>query len=88
MKRKIPLRRVSEKRAQEIKVYSKKRGLFLDRNALCEICKVSKSRDVHHKKGRLNGNYLNEETWIAVCRPCHDWIHSNPSKARKLGLLV
>lgn len=44
--------------------------------------------DVHHMKGRLDGNYLDDLTWLPVCRSCHDWIHTHPKEARALGLLA
>ena len=45
------------------------------------------STDVHHTAGRHKGNYLNRDTWLAVCRDCHDWIHKNPKQAEEMGLL-
>lgn len=44
--------------------------------------------EVHHKSGRYGGNYLNESTWLAVCRDAHEWIHNNPSLARARGMLT
>lgn len=44
--------------------------------------------DVHHLKGRLDGNYLDDLTWLPVCRKCHDWIHAHPKEARELHLLA
>jgi len=83
------MRRVSKKRASEQRVYAIKRVNFLFEHGSCEAgdC-TARSRDVHHTKGRLNGNYLDETTWLAVCRACHDRIHRNPSWARKAGLLA
>lgn len=46
------------------------------------------SNDIHHVKGRVGSNYLDESTWLAVSRFSHDWIHSNPKRARELGLLA
>jgi len=43
--------------------------------------------EIHHRAKRGN-NYLNETTWLAVCRWSHNWIHSHPSAARTLGLLA
>ena len=45
------------------------------------------STDVHHVKGRIGANYLDESNWLAVSRWSHRWIHDNPKVARKLGLL-
>lgn len=47
----------------------------------------SLSVDLHHRHGRGPSGYLNELTWLSVCRICHDWIHAHPHKARSLGLL-
>lgn len=91
MKR-TPLRRVSKKRRAEAVIYNAKGKGFMEANPLCNACwKIFgrlpyPSTDRHH--AALRGpNYLNEETWIAVCRECHDWIHSNARAARVLGLL-
>lgn len=46
----------------------------------------AKSTDVHHIAGR-GINYLNEDTWLATCRPCHDRIHREPIWAREKGYL-
>lgn len=45
-----------------------------------------RSEDVHHRE-RRGKNYLNEETWMAVSRWAHEWIHSHPKEARALNLL-
>lgn len=44
--------------------------------------------DIHHKAGRTGPNYLNEATWLAVCRDEHAWIHAHPSEARRRGWLL
>ena len=99
IRRKTPLRRVSKKRAKESRIYSAKRRAFLEAHPICGcgvqrhlfgelfVCQ-RRAVDVHHTKGRTGGNYLDEKTWLAVCRPHHIWIHNNPSKARKMGLLT
>jgi hypothetical protein len=102
--RRSPLRRVSKKRQREGRTYSLLREAFLKARPNCEACavikgvrvtagkvfcaKVDPSQDVHHQAGRYGGNYLNTDTWLAVCRGCHDWIHTNPATARGLGLLT
>ena len=91
LKRRTALRKVSRKRQREGAVYRKKRHHFLTEFPLCEIeregCHKYAS-DIHHKAGRLQGNYLNQDTWIPAWRHCHDWIHRNPIEARELRLLV
>lgn len=46
-----------------------------------------RSTEIHHMK-KPKCKYLNDEsTWLSVCRWSHDWIESNKSTARTLGLL-
>ena len=56
----------------------------------CEHCEVwcrSESAFIHHKKGR--GKYHNDvNTWLSVCRSCHNWIELNPIEAEELGLSI
>lgn len=66
--------------------YSKKRKTFLRLRPICQRCEKKPSRDVHHVKGRYGSAYLDEHTWLAVCRACHDWIHQHPREAREQGL--
>jgi hypothetical protein len=114
IKRKTPLRRISKKRAKDLRVYMTKRKAFLAEHPFCQVrlallgldekqviasygCaidvfgsvfKVPLSQDIHHKAGRTGTNYLDENTWLAVCRENHERIHANPSWARSLGFLV
>lgn len=44
------------------------------------------AEDIHHRAGR-GANYLDENTWLAVCREKHVWIHHHASEARKMNLL-
>jgi hypothetical protein len=87
LKRKTPLRRISKKRQGDLKKYSEMRRNFLHGLPLCEVCAKAKSTDVHHKKGR-GKYYLDEDTWLATCRRCHDQIHANPAWAREKGYLL
>lgn len=88
------LRKVSKKRAPIQKEYLKKRKAYLAANPYCEalalhglyVCEI-KSCDVHHIAGRRGGNLLNEDTWLPVCRPCHDFIHSHPKESKEMGWL-
>lgn len=86
-----PIPKMSSKRRLESRIYSKKRKAFLAENRVCHVCQkngeLRNSEDVHHTKGRLGGGYLDESTWLAVCRPCHMWIHEFPSAARARGLI-
>jgi predicted CXXCH cytochrome family protein len=45
--------------------------------------------DVHHTYAGSNRQqyFLEVETWKALCRMCHTWVHNNPKSAKELGLL-
>jgi len=46
------------------------------------------SEDCHHVHGRTGSNYLDEKTWMAVCRTQHDRVKAEPKWARENGFLV
>jgi cytochrome c553 len=68
--------RVSAKRAKKDAEYSKLRQRYL-------------TTDVHHPRAGKDREvyYLVQSTWLAVCRNCHDWVHSHPEEARTMGWL-
>jgi len=91
------LRSVSPKRAKALKEYRELRDEFMQERRACEAGQILKrvghyrcatySQDVHHIRGR--GPHLNDtDSWCAVCRPCHDFIHANGGKARSVGLIL
>ena len=48
-----------------------------------------RSVDIHEPLTRARGgSILNPANTVAVCRGCHDWIHTHPESATRLGLLV
>lgn len=77
----------SDKKAVLDGVYSRLRLSFLEKNPYCKAklknCSVH-ATDVHHMMGR-GSHYLNQETWIALCRSCHQWCELNPLMAKDLG---
>ncbi len=80
---------VSAKRRVEMDEYSKRRLAFLALHQACQAKLVGctgPSTDVHHKAGRVGDNYLNMNTWLAVCRDCHTYIETHPEEAKELGL--
>lgn len=47
------------------------------------------SVDVHEVLRRsAGGDIVDDANVRALCRPCHDWIHTHPREARRLGLLA
>lgn len=88
LRRKTPLRRVSKKRAGELREYSERRKVFLSKHQWCVVYPYEPSTEVHHKHGREHGKLNDESLWLAVSRRGHDFIHSNPNKARENGWLI
>ena len=44
--------------------------------------------DIHEPLTRARGgSILDVANTVAVCRGCHDWIHTHPESATRLGLL-
>ena len=83
--------RQKSKKMQRIDAkYSQLRRGFLTDYPLCQAalhCCTNQSTDVHHKKGR--GKYHNDiNTWLSVCRNCHNWIELNPIEAQELGFTL
>lgn len=68
--------------------------LLLDGHRYCEACWQIEwnyprpATDVHHLRGRAGSLLLNRRYWLAVCRPCHQWIGANPAKAREYRLIA
>ncbi len=89
MKR-CPIRKVSKKRAKELRIYAPLRGRFLQEHPFCQVvgCAPMCASEVHHRDGRNGQRLLNVDKFVAVCREHHAWIHSHPKEARKLGLLT
>lgn len=87
---------VSKKRAALDRAYSILRKKFLEQpeNKYCPVAKlvfgkVLETTDVHHTysgKDRSK-HYLQVDTWIAVSREGHNYIHDNPAWARANNFL-
>ena len=84
---------VSKKRQGEMDTYGKLKEAFLYIKPNCEAKLVGctiKSTDVHHLYSGKDRNkyYLKINTWKAVCRNCHSYIHDNLSseEAIEMGL--
>lgn len=88
LKRKHPLRRASKKREQELKVYHSLKAYILSQRPYCERpgC-LQEATQIHHVKGRAGHLLCDVTFWMALCQPCHTWIHSHAKLAREAGLL-
>lgn len=76
----------SDKKAALDGIYSKLRKEYLTLYPYCQArldgC-TANSTDIHHMKGR-GVFYLDKNTWLSVCRTCHEWIERNPLEAKDL----
>ena len=84
------LKQKSDKQKAIDKAYTLMRKEYLTKHPMCEmaipgIC-LGGATDVHHSEYR-GIMTLAQNTWVACCRSCHDWAHSNPKEARVLGLI-
>ena len=81
-RKRIP--KVSKKRRGENAYYASKRREFLARFRWCAVSprlfgeEAAPATEVHHRAGRIGKNFLDESTWLPVCRDGHNRIHANP----------
>jgi len=98
-KKKQPIRKVAKKRSQEIAEYNPKRDKYLKENPYCEGCMwmrkngypnhhISRSNQLHHKKGRENRVLLEIKWWMAMCQTHHDFIDDFPAESEERGWLI
>tara|TARA_R100000654_G_scaffold34224_1_gene59656 strand:+ start:337 stop:738 length:402 start_codon:yes stop_codon:yes gene_type:complete len=84
------IKKRSNKKVTEDKLYTVLRNKYLKEHPNCEIntakC-TTLGTEIHHTAYRSGDNYLDTNTWLTACRACHDWCHSNPKQARELGFL-
>jgi hypothetical protein len=74
----------SKKMTKEMIEYNKKKTVFLKNNPSCGVCGGIPDQ-VHHKRGRIGKNLLNEKHWLSVCADCHRWIEEHPEQAKEMG---
>lgn len=81
--------KISKKQQDKNFIYTRKRKKFMEKHLHCQarlsMC-TFRATQVHHKRGRIGDNLLDQKTWLAVCASCHKFIEENPAKAKDLGL--
>lgn len=101
LKRKKPLKRtqwkrgltgarlsqVSETRKRYAYKYKEARLAYMQAHPVCEACGIANSEQLHHKKGR-GRNYINIDTFMAVCHTCHTYIHAHPAESYEKGWMI
>lgn len=87
MKR-TPINKVSKRRATEGRTYSKKRVIYLQKNPNCiirsEVC-TGLSTVIHHGRGRVGKNFLNEDDWFASCWKCNQYLEDHKAWGTAMG---
>lgn len=80
------IRKQSEKRKEDLKIYHLKRQAYLQAHPVCEFegCN-QKARDLHHKAGRSGDKFLDETKYMALCREHHTLITINSAWAIQNG---
>ena len=93
--RRTPLRAVSSKRRKVNRLRRDMVRRELTKRPRCEAGHLTpapcggRSVDIHEPLTRARGgSILDAANTVAVCRACHDWIHSNPESATRIGLLA
>lgn len=81
------MKKISDKRAKQMREYSKKRKLFLERHPYCAVC-GGEADQIHHKAGRQGNMLLDEKYWLQVDFPCHRKIEDNPTWAKEKGYSI
>jgi hypothetical protein len=83
-KARTPIKKRSEKMTRIMEIYKRKRVAFLRENPVCVVT-GKPSTEIHHGKGRIGRDLLNESFWKAVSREGHTWIEEHPEEAKRLG---
>lgn len=65
-------------------VYVRSQGLCEAR--CCDGC-TGQYEQAHHRRRRSQGGNDTPANLVAICGPCHDYIHRHPAEAEELGLL-
>ena len=84
-----PIKKVSDKRKEQLDEYRPERDDFLKQNPLCQAnvkCKAgTPSSELHHMEGRENGLLLDKDKWLALCTDCHGEFTKNSKEAIESG---
>jgi len=79
---------ISDKKAEELKVYREVRDKYMSEHEVCEYGNCTAlANDLHHKAGR-GIELSNSKNFMAVCRNHHTYIHLHPKESRSLGYLI
>jgi hypothetical protein len=89
----LGLRRISDKRAAELRESRAVKAAVLERDGGCvgaELVPYLRCwgrLDPHHVLRRSRGGKDTEENMVTLCRAHHGYAHEHPLEAKQLGLL-
>lgn len=82
---------ISDKRKKQGHEYTILRKQFLIEHPMCEAklsgCLIH-STEIHHKMGREGLLLIDKGKFLAICRPCHQFVSDNSALAIELGLSI
>ena len=86
-KKRVPIRKVSPKRAEQNREYLKLRKEYLALYPVCEIedCNL-KAVDIHHQRGKEGARLLDTNFFFAVCRGHHTYFTEHSKEAIEKGV--
>lgn len=86
-----PVKKVTQKRADELSKYPGLKRQYIAINPTCEVSLIDctkHSTQIHHCSISAK-NFLNTDTWLAVCSKCHHDLENMPAEQRReLGWLT
>lgn len=65
------MRAMTDKRREELAIYSVRGAAFRARHPWCGRCKKRRTTEIHHELGRLGPLLLDERHWRPRCSKCH-----------------
>ena len=87
-KRKLGLRSASPKRQKQYQGYAKAKKDYLRLHPTCERCGKKAPLDIHHRAGRAGDWLCDTRYFAALCRVCHDEVHTRGKESRSAGWIV
>jgi hypothetical protein len=80
------INKISTKHRKALAEYKNVRKEYLLASPYCENCGIE-ATDIHHK-ARRGPNLCKKETFMSVCRTCHQKIHDCPAWAKENKYLI
>ena len=82
------MRARTPERARVDRLYRQRRDEFVVANPVCQRCQQAPTDDLHHMCNVSQSGVaglLDEGNWLAVCRPCHQFLTTHPNAAVEEG---